>query len=334
MGRRIVAGLRAFLAARDGAAMVEFAILLPLFVALFVGTMTYGDVARSRTQAVRAVASSVDMAAAGLEKDANTADILLVVDSVFRRGAGLTDTARYRIYLHRVVVTASGAVEVWSESAGGLAAPSSVSVSAGAIAGVDISSFHPGDMLLLGEVYAVPRIPFLDWAAEHGPFHRIVVRQTGFDPCLASPEVGAVCWDGGVFMGPFGGRELVMAPEDTSASIAYSPVTVDVPEAYDETDGLANTDELLAVSGGDYPAAFACRELGPSWFMPSLGELSALQLNKDLVPMEFVLASGDYWSSTMSGASSAWSVDMAGGTVSSARPKSQMLNLRCIRPLH
>lgn len=333
MGRRIVAGLRAFLTARDGAAMVEFAIILPLFVALFVGTMTYGDVARSRTQAVRAVASSMDMASAGLEEDASASDILLVADSVFRRGTGLTDPARYRIFLHRVVVTASGAVEVWSESAGALAAPSSVSVSAGAIAGIDISSFQPGDMLLLGEVYAVPRIPFLDWAAEHGPFHRIAVRQTGFDPCLASPEIGTVCWDGSIFMGPFDGRELVMAPEDASTSIAYSPVTFDVPGAYDETDGLSNTDELLAVSGDDYPAASACRERGPSWFMPSLGELSALQLNKDMVPIEFALASGDYWSSTMSGASSAWSVDMAGGTVTSTRPKTQMLHLRCIRRL-
>lgn len=334
MGRRIAAGLRMFLAARDGAAMVEFAILLPLFVALFVGTITYGDVARSRTQAVRAVASSVDLAAAGLEEDAVPADIVLVADSVFRRGTGLTDAARYRIYLRRVIVTASGAVEIWSESAGGLVAPSSVSVSAGAIAGVDVSSFQPGDMLLVGEVYAIPRVPLLDWAAERGPFHRIAVRQTGFDPCLASPEIGTVCWDGGIFMGPFDGRELVMAPEDASASIAYSPEAFDIPGAYDETDGMVNTNELLSVSAADYPAASACRERGPSWFMPSLGEMSALQLNKDLVPLEFALASGDYWSSTMSGTSSAWSIDIAGGTVSSARPKSQMLNLRCIRPLY
>jgi len=128
------------------------------------------------------------------------------------------------------------------------------------------------------------------------------------------------------------GTGLVAAPSD-QGDAGWGCEEIDIPNLYNvedaveppqaETfpgarigDGNANTDAILAGCNQGGIAARQCRDLGPTWFLPSRGELYLMYIN--LRANGHGGLNGDiYWSSTEGqfsfGTGSAWFVLFEGG---------------------
>ncbi len=138
-----------------------------------------------------------------------------------------------------------------------------------------------------------------------------------------------------------GENGLVASGYDIAEEVSWADTPVDIPGAGSFHDGKENTRSIVDHSGEAAPAAFYCDTLAlgnkEDWYLPSIDELSLLfdsryQLNraagKDEDANTQGLIPGRYWSSTESGETEAWIVDL--GNIAREN-KSENANVRAIR---
>jgi hypothetical protein len=106
-------------------------------------------------------------------------------------------------------------------------------------------------------------------------------------PQLASLAIGGNC-NGIIYAGMSGGNRIYVKATDQSAGISYNNgaiTTVFLPTAESTSDGLANTNALMALSNGEspYKAAALCRALGTNWYLPSVDEMQVIHDNRALI---------------------------------------------------
>ena len=112
-------------------------------------------------------------------------------------------------------------------------------------------------------------------------------------------------------------------------ALAWGPYGKDVPGCSHFTDGLANTQALLAAKT-EHPAAKACSSIEheghADWYLPSAGELQLAHMHcKDLFSTE-----GYYWSSTQNDRDYAFVQDFEFG-YSSYNTKDTQRRVRAVR---
>lgn len=101
------------------------------------------------------------------------------------------------------------------------------------------------------------------------------------------------------------------------------------------SDGMANTNSLVANPPGTYAAAEMCRAIGPDWYLPATDELILLYTNKDIgelddtFPGEFG-APGAYWTSTDINGSHIQTYNFGGYGLGGVNPTSTY-RVRCVR---
>ena len=154
---------------------------------------------------------------------------------------------------------------------------------------------------------------------------------------LSLPALGAL-WSeqGGHFAGitldaagnPFA---LIVPPKGAGEfqDLAWGPYGKDVPGCAHFTDGLANTQALLAAKT-EHPAAKACSGFGDTdhadWYLPAAGELQLAHMHcKDLFEQD-----GWYWTSTQYDRTSAFVQDFEFGD-SYDRNKVTQRRVRAVR---
>jgi hypothetical protein len=122
--------------------------------------------------------------------------------------------------------------------------------------------------------------------------------------CLNGP-VGTRCPDGSIYVGQGSGNVRVyMNSVDTTTSAPYQSGGLIDTGAVDFLDGEANTDMLMALHTAGpqtYPAAAACRAMGPQWYLPATQELEFVWLSRFQINLATagINTTGDqYWSST------------------------------------
>ena len=137
-------------------------------------------------------------------------------------------------------------------------------------------------------------------------------------------------WDGGRH-----GKIVSLDEADLLWSINERYIDV----TFDESDGKANTDKVMACRDKDqYPAFRWCRAKGADWYLPAKDELWTIfanmwTINKTLNQYGQVLNKTTYWSSTggiYDGLGSAWYVDMNGGYTSHIYNLSARYSVRAV----
>ncbi len=142
---------------------------------------------------------------------------------------------------------------------------------------------------------------------------------------LTSLAIGQNC-NGVVYVGALSSVRLYTAVSNNSNS-AWTSTTA-VSGAGSASDGLANTNALLAANNGiSYPPAESCRTLGAQWYLPSDDEMNVLYLSKAIISN---LPTGTlYWSSRHTGtAARACSLNTWG---CSSVAYTSSLPIRCMR---
>lgn len=116
-------------------------------------------------------------------------------------------------------------------------------------------------------------------------------------PCSQSLIIGCTAPDGAVYAGnTVGGSQMYVAAADEGSFMWGGDCKNDSTADHD-TDGLANTNILVA-DGHGHPAAEACRARGPDWYLPAIQELFILDQNRSNLVAANLPSSGTYWSST------------------------------------
>jgi len=121
--------------------------------------------------------------------------------------------------------------------------------------------------------------------------------------------------------GTGGGKVCATADQSTGiqwTTSAFQATTVPAPGATSTTDGLANSNAIVAQAGaGSTYAAGLCRAYSATgdgglndWYLPSRDELNKLYLNKNVVGG---FANTNYWSSTEGGNVGAWGQGFGNG---------------------
>jgi hypothetical protein len=149
--------------------------------------------------------------------------------------------------------------------------------------------------------------------------------QTYTDPCSGTPSVGQFCADGTVYAGTYGGNQLrVTTLLGTFAQKTANTTTVGTVS----TDGLLNTQAMVAAGLSSHPAANACRALGPNFYLPSSAEFSALRSGTAGVAQTFT----DYWTSNelIDGDGDQGVYWRTNNTSSSSSTKTSLKNVLCV----
>mgnify|MGYP001136606919 FL=1 len=155
-------------------------------------------------------------------------------------------------------------------------------------------------------------------------------------PCqyrLGELAIGESC-AGMIYAASFAGDRLFVTAADAPAKMRFGTITL--TPALSLSDGPANTDALLSFgSGGPYQAAVYCRSLGPKWYLPSVQELLAIRLNRNVGAMAGTFTAARYGTSTDSGwAQRARAVDMADTATTPFNSddfKTDLKPIRCVR---
>lgn len=133
-----------------------------------------------------------------------------------------------------------------------------------------------------------------------------------------------------VYAGISGGRRIYAALSDQAGNYSYGQPTYVVTGATSISDGLANTNTLVAAtSGTPYAAALSCRGLGTKWYVPSSNEIILLYTNKAVIG-NFDIA-GNYWTSTESGTNTGAHYFFSTGTLHGFATKNGGKKVRCVR---
>lgn len=153
-------------------------------------------------------------------------------------------------------------------------------------------------------------------------------------PLLDPPPAGTVCADGAIYIGKTdlvdASTVAVFAAPDDEGQFQWKVSATSTAGAVDSTtDGLANTDAIEAAGLSDHPAAEACRDRGPEWYLPSINELILMQGPSGVIG---AVADEYYWASAQSTiTSSARRRIIAGSTGSSTTSKTTSHYVRCVR---
>lgn len=133
------------------------------------------------------------------------------------------------------------------------------------------------------------------------------------DPCKTGP-IGATCLDGAFYIGDVGSNRIYANANDAGTNIPWQaspwPGTSFIGST-SSTDGVANTNFVVALDPVLYQAAQLCRVSGSQWYLPAKDELDLLWQNQvalDLATRGIDTSgaySAKYWSSTWAG-NNAW----------------------------
>ncbi len=158
------------------------------------------------------------------------------------------------------------------------------------------------------------------------------------EACLDTLLAGQSCV-GAVYAGTVGAVRIYAAPTDLASTTWNngSGSMPNVPGANSNTDGMANTNAILAFAGAGTPyrAAANCRALGAKWYLPAPAELQLLEDVKTTGTFNgtFNTSGGGgsrYWSSRQVASDEARAIRLADGSADD-RDKDESLRVRCIR---
>lgn len=164
--------------------------------------------------------------------------------------------------------------------------------------------------------------------------------------CMRSLAIGASC-NGVIYAGISGGNRIYAAMTDESGPYftwnnGNNPVqTATPPGGASTSDGLSNTDLLVAVTGdpdAPYLAAIRCRTRGSKWYLPAQNELQLLYDNRNIgsfsgtynIDTTSAGIFSRYWSSTRTGTTNAFRMTFSSGNMA-GQQKYQGLRIRCVR---
>ena len=153
------------------------------------------------------------------------------------------------------------------------------------------------------------------------------------DPCLTG-ALGTSCSDGAFYIGTIGGNRIYAAAADITPTLSqWKTANTSTAGTTSTTDGLANTDAMIAADAAAHVAANRCRLLGAQWYLPARDELRLIWDNRLTLisagaPMP--LPTLGYWSSTQINATTARAISLGTGTLQNP---SKNLNryVRCVR---
>lgn len=160
------------------------------------------------------------------------------------------------------------------------------------------------------------------------------------DPCTTGP-IAAVCADGAFYIGDVGGTRIYSAASDEVGGAAYQWKTTDTATSgtTSATDGLANTDAMMAAGPTDHPAGNACKNKPPAgtWYLPARDELwlfwtnrMTIDLNsKGITTTEQWLS--NYYTSTEFNVNSVKIVDFYSGGTGNGVKSQPLFRVRCVR---
>lgn len=143
---------------------------------------------------------------------------------------------------------------------------------------------------------------------------------------------------GVVYAGMVNGYRLYTTPLNTSSGVSWNDGTniAFSPGATSTTDGMANTDTLVALTGvgAPYRAAVVCRDLGAKWYLPATTELGLLYTNSaalNITRGEDFDPSFIYWSSTATGQRHARALEFVDPLLTSGYLRQTVFKVRCVR---
>lgn len=151
---------------------------------------------------------------------------------------------------------------------------------------------------------------------------------------LSALTIGQSCADS-IYAGESAGRRFYVSKND-SGSYTFDDGTLSGIDhgANSATDGMANTDILVAATGPGTPfaAAQACRALGAKWFLPSLDQMAVAYDNKNTGDLDGTFTDGGfYWTSLETSASNASALEFINRFANNQHGKSNSFRVRCAR---
>lgn len=131
------------------------------------------------------------------------------------------------------------------------------------------------------------------------------------DPCLTGP-IGTLCSDNAIYVGILGGNRLYMATADEGFAI-WKTTSTNTAGTNGTTDGLVNTNAMVAAGIANHPAAQFCVNKSPSgtWYLPASSEFVLVWTNSTANggALNFntagILGVWSFWTSTQTGGTNA-----------------------------
>jgi hypothetical protein len=152
---------------------------------------------------------------------------------------------------------------------------------------------------------------------------------------LTALAVGEKCSDSDViYVGVSGGHRIYTTTTDQSSSAKWcSGATLTLTTATSTSDGLANTNILVALADACSPhdAAIMCRGLGAEWYLPSTDEAHLFYTQQNVGALSGTFSNVDYWTSTDYFANNAYTKSFDDAGINEDFPKSFTASVRCVR---
>lgn len=186
-------------------------------------------------------------------------------------------------------------------------------------------AFSPGNGLVAGRDRDATNNSYVHcFKAEGG--------RTYTDPCdSGTPATGSLCFSGAIYVTDLNSEPFYLAPQNEATTLRAKTTRTSTTGTTSQTDGLANTDAMIAA--GNHPAAEACRARGPGWYLPARSEIDlAWDLSRRSVTHSFFgLYNSYHWTSTQYPSNNAanWVQALVNGGTENAYFKDTALQVRC-----
>lgn len=166
-----------------------------------------------------------------------------------------------------------------------------------------------------------------------------VTTETGAD-CLTGP-VGTRCEsDNSIYVGTTSqGHRLYMA-STTEGPLAWKTTNTATgvtlngtfnATATSVTDGLPNTNILMAADGSLHPAAQACRDKGDAWYLPSPNDLTLITNNRGQIPSWAIPDQEQYIWTSQNNATAAIYRKLSSTSNVTSGARTDLREVRCVR---
>jgi hypothetical protein len=147
--------------------------------------------------------------------------------------------------------------------------------------------------------------------------------------------IGAVCSDGAFYIGIVGGNRIYAAPADESSTHQWKTSNSATAGTDSATDGVANTNAMIAAGAAAHPAGNACDTKAPAgtWYVPAKDELNLVWTNRVAINLSsngFNTSGTKYWSSQQY-SNNAYSQRFNDGSQTTLNGKTQSYLIRCVR---
>ena len=158
---------------------------------------------------------------------------------------------------------------------------------------------------------------------------------TTTDPCTTG-AIGTVCLtDNAIYIGTVGGNRIYAASADQGSTLQWKTSNSTTTGTTSTTDGLANTNAMIAAGAAAHPAGNACATKAPAgtWYLPAKDELNLVWTNRgaiNLAAKGFNTGGTYYWSSTEIGSITAWFQRLSDGNQNGSNKTNSHL-VRCVR---